>query len=48
MTVMAFPGHAGRHCVPRPRRPRLATPALALGRSQQSGWRLLARIGAQV
>ena len=22
MTIIAFPGHAGRHCVPRPRRPR--------------------------
>ncbi len=31
---IAFPGHAGRHCVPRPRRPLLDSPSLALGRSQ--------------
>ena len=46
MNVIAFPGHAGRHCVPRPRRPRLATRALALARS--SSWRSLARIGDMV
>ena len=43
---IAFPGHAGRHCVPRPRRPLLAAPSLALGRSHRTTWRSLARIGA--
>ena len=45
VTFTAFPGHAGRHCVPRPRRPLLAAPSLALGRSQSRAWRSLTRIG---
>ncbi len=42
LTGIAFPGHAGRHCVPRPRRPLLAAHSLALARSQPRCWRSLA------
>ena len=36
MTIIAFPGHADVHCVPRPRRPLLDARSLALARSHLS------------
>ena len=43
---LAFPGHVGRPCVPRPRRPLENAPSLALGRSQRArGARSLASSG---
>ena len=41
--VTAFPGHAGHHCVPRPRRLRGVAPRLAPRRSHPRCWRSVAR-----
>ena len=40
---LAFPGHAGRQCVPRSRRPLLTARSLALAHSHQRTGRLVAR-----